>query len=37
VHVAVKISIVANQVAMLEQFPGDETHYQEQEPDGGNA
>jgi hypothetical protein len=37
VHVAVKIRIVAHKVAMVEQFPGDETHYQEQEPDGGNA
>jgi hypothetical protein len=29
VHVAVKIRIVASQVAMLEQFPGHETHHQE--------
>jgi hypothetical protein len=37
VHVAVKIRIVARQVAMLEQFPGHETHHQEQEPDGRNT
>jgi hypothetical protein len=37
VHVAVKIRIVARQVAMLEQFPGHETRHQEQEPDGRNT
>jgi hypothetical protein len=29
VHVAVKIRIVARQVAMPEQFPGHKTHHQE--------
>jgi hypothetical protein len=37
VYVAVKIHVVTGQVAMLEQFPGDETHHQEQEPDGSNT
>jgi hypothetical protein len=37
VHVTVKIRIVARQVAMLEQFPGYEAHYQEQKPDGRDA
>jgi hypothetical protein len=37
VYVAVKIRIVAYQVAMPEQFPGHETHHQEQKPDGRNT